>query len=69
MLDRVGINLHTERATASPTFRHMSIVAKRSSISATVELLLNTSDNQFGFKKGLGCSFGTRVVHSVVDGQ
>ena len=29
---------------------------------------LNTSDNQFGFKKGLGCSFAIRIVRNVVDG-
>ena len=29
---------------------------------------LKTSDNQFGFKKGLWCSFAIRVVHNVVDG-
>ena len=31
--------LPTERGTAAPTFRPMSIVAKRSPISATAELL------------------------------
>ena len=34
---------HTERGTAAPlAFRPMSVVAKRSPISETVELLLNT---------------------------
>jgi len=31
----------TERGTAAPTFQPMSVVAKRSPISATVEPLLN----------------------------
>ena len=31
----------TERGTAAPSFRPMSIVAKRSPISATAELLFN----------------------------
>jgi len=28
---------------------------------------LNTSDNQFGFKKGIGCNFAIRVVRNVVE--
>jgi len=31
-------------------------------------LFLNTSDNQFGFKTGLGCSFAIRGIRNVVDG-
>jgi len=28
---------------------------------------LTTSDNQFGFKKGVGCNYAIRVVRNVVD--
>ena len=35
----------TERGTAAPTFQPMSIVAKRSPISATAEILYNLSDS------------------------
>jgi len=37
----------TERSTADPTFRPMSIVAKGSPISVTAELLLHTSRQKF----------------------
>jgi len=36
----------TERGTAAPTFRAMSIVAKRSPISSTAELLLRYASGQ-----------------------
>jgi len=46
----------TERGTASPTFRPMSIVAKRSAISPTAELLFQmVSVRYLGFLK-------TRIV-------
>jgi len=42
----------TERGTAAPTLRPMSIVAKRSPISATAELLFNfVSDFVFFLKR------------------
>ena len=28
---------------------------------------MKTSDNQFGFKKGVGCSFAIKTVRNVVD--
>jgi len=31
------------------------------------ESFLKTSDNQFGFKKGAGCSFAIKTVRDVVD--
>ena len=38
---RWGPSSPTERGTASPTFRPMSVLDKRSPISLTVELLLH----------------------------
>jgi len=40
-----GPSSPTERGTAAPTFRPMSIVAKRSPISATAEFLSSTGNN------------------------
>jgi len=41
VLDRDSAPPPTERGTAFPTFQAMSVVAKRSPISATAELLLS----------------------------
>ena len=32
-----------------------------------MKAFFKTSDNQFGFKKGVGCTYAIRSVHKVVD--
>jgi len=44
----------TERGTAAPTFRPMCIVVKRSSISATAELLLLNLAYRYGSDWSIG---------------